>query len=119
MALIGYGGIMGDPDFLRRRFSSKSTGRSFSRVHGYKNSEFDNLADKQLTTIDPEKRKELVVKMQELLADDVPVIPLYVPTRIALFNAKVFDGWYYTPGCSPCRATRNKHMFVTGKKTGL
>jgi len=37
-----------------------------------------------------------------------------MPARIAFFDDKVFDGWYYTPGCSPCRATRNKHIFVTG-----
>ena len=35
------------------------------------------------------------------------------------YKAGIFDNWYYTPGCTPCRGTRNKHMLVTGKKVGF
>jgi hypothetical protein len=57
--------------------------------------------------------------MQKILAEELPLISLYVPARVSFFNKGAFDGWYYTPGCSPCRGTRNKHMLVTGKKVGL
>jgi peptide/nickel transport system substrate-binding protein len=120
MALVGYGGVMADPDFLRERYSSKSKGRSFSRAYGYSNSRLDELAAKQLITLNANDRREIVAEMQQILADDLPVISLYVPYRLTLYNQRVlFDKWYYTPGCSPCRGTRNKHMFVTGKKNGF
>lgn len=54
-----------------------------------------------------------------IVAEDIPILPLYVPKRVAFYNKTVFDNWYYTPGCSPCRGTRNKHMYVTGKTTGF
>jgi len=42
-----------------------------------------------------------------------------VPTRTLFFDQSVFSNWYYTPGCSPCRGSRNKHMYVTGTQTGF
>lgn len=119
MALVGYGGGTADPDFLRLRFSSQVKARSFSRAQGYKNGEFDELAEQQLVTLDENKRREIIAQMQKILAEDLPIISLYVPARVSFFNKSVFDGWYYTPGCSPCRGTRNKHMLVTGKKIGF
>ena len=119
MALVGYGGGTADPDFLRLRFASQVKARSFSRAQGYKNTEFDELAEQQLVTLDENKRREIIAQMQKILAEDLPIISLYVPARVSFFNKSVFDGWYYTPGCSPCRGTRNKHMLVTGKKIGF
>lgn len=119
MMLHGYGGIMSDPDTLRTRFHSQSRSRSFTRAHGYANGEFDELADQQLATTDRERRFELVAQMQRILAEDLPVLSLYVPDRILFFDKDRFDGWYYTPGCSPCRGSRNKHMFVTASKVGF
>lgn len=118
MALVGYGGIMADPDFLREHYSSASkSSKSFSSAYGYNNPSFDNLAAKQLISVNPNDRRKIVAEMQRIIADDLPIISLYVPYRLTLYNQRVFDNWYYTPGCSPCRGTRNKHMFVTGKKT--
>lgn len=42
-------------------------------------------------------------KMQRILAEDLPVLSLYVPTRMTFYDEEVFDAWYYTPGC-PRRA---------------
>jgi len=117
MALVGYGGIMADPDFLREHYSSASKSRSFFSAYGYDNPNFDKLAAKQLISVDPNDRRKIVAEMQRIIADDLPIISLYVPYRLTLYNQRVFEDWYYTPGCSPCRGTRNKHMFVTGKKT--
>jgi peptide/nickel transport system substrate-binding protein len=119
MALVGYGGIMADPDFLREHYSSASKSRSFFSAYGYDNPNFDKLAAKQLISVDPNDRRKIVAEMQRIIADDLPIISLYVPYRLTLYNQRVFEDWYYTPGCSPCRGTRNKHMFVTGKKTGF
>jgi peptide/nickel transport system substrate-binding protein len=119
MALHGYGGIGGDPDTLRTRYSSQVPSQSFNRAHGYENEEFDELAGQQFRTIDEDERRALVDEMQQHLAEDLPVLSLYVPTRQTFYDPEVFDAWYYTPGCPPCGATRNKHMYVTGQQSGL
>jgi peptide/nickel transport system substrate-binding protein len=120
MALIGYGGMTGDPDQnLRSRYAASPKSTSFTRAIGYSNPEVTKLADKQLTTLDPTERKVLVQQIQRIVAEDIPIIPLYTPKRITFYKAGIFDNWYYTPGCTPCRGTRNKHMLVTGKKTGF
>lgn len=119
MALVGYGGLMGDPETLSTRFSSTARGGGFSRAQGYKNPQFDVLAKSQLTTLDEAERKEQVAEMQKILAEDLPVISLYVPDRVMIYRKGGFSNWYFTPGCSPCGATSNKHMLVTGRKTGF
>jgi peptide/nickel transport system substrate-binding protein len=120
MALIGYGGMTGDPDQnLRSRYAASPNSTSFTRAIGYRNQTVADLADRQLMTLDPEQRKSLVVEIQRLVAEDIPIIPLYTPRRMTFYKAGIFDNWYYTPGCTPCRGTRNKHMLVTGKKTGF
>jgi len=110
---------MGDPETLSTRFSSTARGGGFSRAQGYKNPEFDALAKSQLTTLDEAERKKQVGEMQKMLAEDLPVISLYVPDRVMIYRKGGFTNWYFTPGCSPCGATSNKHMLVTGRKTGF
>lgn len=119
MTLVGYGGGMADPDLLRERYGSKTKGSSFSRAYGYSNPSFDDLAAKQVVTIDDKNRRALIAQMQQIVADELPILSLYAPQRMMLYDSRVFDNWYYTPGCSQCRGTRNKHMFVTGKKLGF
>ena len=120
MALIGYGGMSGDPDQnLRSRYAASPKSTSFTRAIGYSNPAVTDLANRQLTTLDPAQRKTLVQQIQRLVAEDVPIIPLYSPQRMTFFKSGLFDNWYYTPGCTPCRGTRNKHMLVTGKRAGF
>lgn len=119
MTLVGYGGIAGDADGLRGRYAPPRNSTSFSRAIGYTSPAFTEAANKQLTALNEAARKDLVFQMQRIVAEDLPILPLYVPQRVAFFSKQAFDNWYYTPGCSPCRGTRNKHMYVTGKKTGL
>ena len=120
MALIGYGGMSGDPDQnLRSRYDASPKSTSFTRAIGYRNPAVSDLAERQLTALDAEQRKPLVQEIQRLVAEDLPIIPLYSPQRMTFSRAGIFDNWYYTPGCTPCRGTRNKHMLVTGKRTGF
>lgn len=119
MALVGFGGIMGDPDTLRTRYSTDAPGSSFNKAQGYSNPQFDELAEQQQVAIDPEERRELVAEMQQIIAEDLPTLSLYVPDDTVFFDRAVLENWYFTPGCSPCGGTRNKHLFVTGQKTGF
>lgn len=114
MAIVHFGGLSGDPNGLVTRFASTSKSQSFTRVQGYKNPQFDQIANDQATTIDPAKRRQLTDQMQAMLADDLPQLSLYVPDQIAFVNTKVFNGWAYTPGCPPCGVSLNKRMLVSG-----
>lgn len=114
MAIQHFGGLSGDPSGLINRFSSTTRSTSFTRVHGYKNPEFDKVASEQAVEVDLAKRKELVNKMQAILAEDLPAISLYVPEQISFVNDKKFKGFAYTPGCPPCGVTGNKRHLHAG-----
>jgi peptide/nickel transport system substrate-binding protein len=121
MALVGYGGRGADPDTLRVMLSSKSQNRSFTRVYGYQNERFDELSGKQISAVDESVRMQMVYEMQEILAEDVPIIPLYYPDRNHIFAKSALDSWYYTPGGFGAGVPMawNKHIFITGQETGL
>lgn len=114
LAIVHYGGLSSDPSGLISRFASTSKSKSFTRVVGYNNPAFDKVANEQATMLDPVRRRELVNQMQEILANDLPQLSLYVPNQVTFVDNKVFSGWAYTPGCPPCSATMNKRMLVTG-----
>ncbi|MGI9051188.1 MAG: hypothetical protein ACR2HQ_00815, partial [Ilumatobacteraceae bacterium] len=121
MALLIYpgpsaGGPNADPDLLRQLFSSMSP-PSLTGASGYVNPRFDELAERQRVTFDDAERAELVTEMQEILAEDVPVLPLYYPETVLLFRNEVLDEWYFTPGQFPT-SSNNKQLFITGLRTG-
>jgi len=114
MAIQHFGGLSSDPSGLISRFTSDTRSTSFTRVHGYKNPEFDRVANEQARTVDPAKRRQLVDRMQMILAEDLPQISLYVPEQVSFVNAEKFGGFAYTPGCPPCGVTGNKRNLVSG-----
>ncbi|MFN8482240.1 MAG: ABC transporter substrate-binding protein [Anaerolineae bacterium] len=116
-----YGGLGGDPDYMRQAFSAKSPSKAFTRVQNYANARFEELADQQLGVADEAKRKALLGEMQSIVAKDAPVVPLYYPTSTWVYKPSVFDAWYFTPGGfgGGVPITLNKQAFVTGQKTGL
>ncbi len=122
LALIGYGGLGGDPDFpLRLRLSSRVPARSFFNVLGYQNPQYEDLAAKQSATLGEQQRKGLVEQIQRMVSEDVPVLSLYIPTRLLIFDKGTFDAWYFTPGgvWGAYPGPENKQAFLTGRKTGL
>jgi peptide/nickel transport system substrate-binding protein len=121
MALVGYGALGSDPDWLRQRLSSKLPSKSFLRIQGWNNPIFEDAAAQQLVTVDPAERLKLVYQMQRAVAEDVPVMALYLETRTAIFNKAAFADWYYTPGgvFGLYPHFLNKHTLATGKTTGI
>lgn len=121
MALVGHGGLGGDPDWLRRQLSPLTGDQSRTGVHGYRNPLFEALAEQQRHTEDLGDRRRLVQEMQRLVAEDLPMIGLYVPTRVIAYDEHVFDAWYFTPGgvWGAYPGALNKHALVTGRQTGL
>lgn len=114
MAVQHFGGLSADPSNLIETFSSTSKSKSFTRVHGYRNPAFDQVARQQAVELDPQKRRQLVNRMQQILAEDVPRIPLYVPQQVSFGNEAKFKGFAYTPGCPPCGIAGNKRNLVSG-----
>ncbi len=113
MALIGYG-FSSDPDGLRTQFSSKLPATSFASVHGWENAAFEELAAKQLTTVDQPERVKLAKSMQRVLADELPIINLYVASRMVIYDKAVVDNWFYGGGTYP--GFINKQIFISEKK---
>lgn len=60
---------------------------------GYSNPEFDDLFAQQATELDPEKRKEIIWQMQEILHRDVAYIIPYYAQSTEAFRTDRFTGW--------------------------
>ena len=48
--------------------------------------------------MDEEKRRQIVFKIQEMHAEDLPAISLYYPDSLSAYNPKKGITWYYTKG---------------------
>ncbi|WP_426446657.1 peptide-binding protein [Paenibacillus sp. S-38] len=104
---IFYGwNISGDPN-------PKGIWHSAEIEHGlntvtYKNPEVDKLIDEDLQTFDTNKRKELLAKIDALIAEDQPYTFLYSPTTTVAYPANLegynpardslreVEKWYFT-----------------------
>ena len=121
MSIIGFGGMNTDHagDYLRQIYSSKT--QAVQHAQGYVNPEVDRLCNEQLTAVDESRRKEIVGQIQRMIADDLPLLPLVYPHSFSIFSKSGFDQWYYTEGgvAGTVPTVENKHVFITGKKTGL
>lgn len=110
MALIFYGNVSADPDYMRVVGSSRAPDRGFMAPTGYSDAEFDELADRQLVTIDEVQRQRLIARMQRILARDIPFLHLYYTRSVSFYRKSVFDQW-------PAGGD-NKVALVTGLREG-
>ncbi|ABR47706.1 extracellular solute-binding protein, family 5 [Alkaliphilus metalliredigens QYMF] len=86
VALTGHGGWGNDADILRTRYSD---------ILGYDNEEINKLALEQLQELDTEKRKEMIFSLQELISEEMPMIPIYNTTGYTVYRPSTYDGWMY------------------------
>ena len=97
-AVIGHGGWGRDADYLRERFGESNKGGlafSTSTAQGYRNPELVELLDLQRVEYDPEKRREYIYRAQEILAGDIPEIPVFYKIQYNCFNKDKYDGWMF------------------------
>lgn len=114
MAISIYGGHAGDPDLMRRVYSSR-VNKGFQAARGYINGELDDLADRQLVTTDTTERARLVGRMQQIVAADLPLLHLYYPRPFLIYRKEVLDQVSYERGgLGPL----NKQALVTGVRSG-
>lgn len=76
--------IAADPDVTYRFHSDAivAQGGQGSNNSQYKNPEVDKLLIEGSTTFDPEKRREIYFRIQELIRHDLPLLPLYSRTVV-------------------------------------
>lgn len=76
MVLTSHIGVGGDPDYLRRWYAGEEA-NEFANGLVFHNPEFAKLGEEQAATLDLETRREIVFRMQEILAEELPTIALY------------------------------------------
>jgi peptide/nickel transport system substrate-binding protein len=94
--ILGYGRLSMDPDYLRNFFHSANDKQRGWNMSGYKNPEFDRIAEKSASEMNREQRKKLIFKMQKIIMADVPYIPIYNPALIEAVRKDTFRGWVET-----------------------
>lgn len=62
-------------------------------MSGYKNLEFDRIADESSRTMDVERRRALIREMQQIIMRDIPYFPLYNPKLVEAVRTDKFQGW--------------------------
>ncbi len=92
-AVLGYGNLSLDPDYLRNFFISKNNRPNGWNTSGYSNPQFDQVAEESADALDVEKRRRLIWQMQDMVINDVPWIPLYSPKVVEGARNDRFEGW--------------------------
>ena len=72
-----------DPDFTLRFHSSQipAEGGPGRNVYYYKNAEVDKLFEEGVEEVDPAKRKVIYDRLQSIMREDMPVLPLFENSR--------------------------------------
>ncbi|QOR64588.1 ABC transporter substrate-binding protein [Cytobacillus suaedae] len=84
-------------------------------IGGYKNTEFDKLAEKLKETFDEAERTGIIKDMQVLVAEDAPFVTLYYQEIVNAFNPEKYDQFVFQVG----KGIINKLSFVSGEKSEL
>lgn len=86
-----------DPDYLLHVFGSdpRSAPLNYS---GYKSARFDQLAERTASTADARARRAIVAETLQLLATDLPVVPLFFSKGAYAYRPAIFDGWVLVKG---------------------
>ena len=108
MGLWSHGLRVPDPEVSNRYLCSEIASEenpAGSQWYHYCNPEVDELLNEQASTFDPEKRKEIIFQIQEILNEDAYWICLYsAPTRstprplhLQNFILHPFQNFYWNP----------------------
>lgn len=108
LALSGHGGMGSDPDGLSRIIG----GNSFLSARYTQNALLNSLLKLQVSESNVEKRRELIYKIQEVYASELPAIPLYYPNWYYAHNGLVNIYSTYQGIASGVPAPINKMSFV-------
>jgi peptide/nickel transport system substrate-binding protein len=79
-----------EPDILHKIFHSSQVPPGRNRVH-FSNSELDRLVDLGSRESNPAKRKVHYDRAQEIVAQQLPYVPLWYPSNIAVATSRLKD----------------------------
>lgn len=119
LSINTFGGTNTDeqPDGLGKVYLS--TTPALQRAQGYSNPQFDELHARQRRTLDEQERADIAAEMQRLVAEELPVLPLFHPPLTTVVSTERFDGWYQTPGGvgGLVPSVNDKRAFLLGDRT--
>ena len=95
--------ISPEPGQYLGQFTLTDTYWSFGEWH---NATFNALFDQQKTELDINKRKQLIFKLQEILAEELPVLPIWTMSIIETYRLDTFTG--YVPAAGGIGGIYNK-----------
>lgn len=65
-------------------------------ARGYKNEELKTLYNEFLTSLDESKRREAAARIQRIIAEDLPALPIYNPATAVVFRKSKNVRWFWT-----------------------
>jgi len=80
-----------DPDALLYPCFHSSTVKAGFNFWGYINPRMDKILEEQRAEIDLKRRQKLIWKIEEMVADDVPIIPYAHRAQSFVFNKEIWD----------------------------
>ncbi|HEV2768578.1 MAG TPA: ABC transporter substrate-binding protein, partial [Solirubrobacteraceae bacterium] len=99
-----------DPDFLHTLFGSKPRARL--NYTGYRSTTFDRLAKQVATAPSRAQRQAAVDRQLQLLASDLPSVPLFFTDGAFAYRPAIFDGWIFVKGTG----ILDKRSFLRGER---
>jgi peptide/nickel transport system substrate-binding protein len=81
-----------DPIFLKDLFTTgriPGPGVACCNRGRYSNPEVDKLIDQAINEVDRAKAKELYIKAWGLISNDMPLLPLWYPANLAVYNRRL------------------------------
>lgn len=94
---------------LVQLFASAYDQGSFN-IGGFADDEFDLLAERLANEIDQDRRRLIIDEMQRLIAEKIPMIPLYYQQVIMAYRPAAYDGYILQQGSGII----NKMSFLPG-----
>lgn len=118
LLLTSIDGVGGDPDFLRAVFAPANGGPV---IPGFSDAEFSRLLTAQTVAQDEGERQQMINRIQQILAERLPMLAMFYLPQTLVFRPSVFAEWYFTPGGLGTGAATpfNKQVFVTGRQQGV
>jgi len=114
MVIVGDGDI--DPDYMLSCMCSWEYVPYGNNPMGYNNSEWDQLYLQQRSEVNMTKRREIVWQMQEIYAEDLPLLPLYMAYSTMPYRTDTFTG--YVPFPSGMITDTNPWTWLSVYKVG-
>lgn len=80
----------GDPEkYLRESWMTRTDSNRNNNYAGYSNSEVDRLLEELSSEFDPEKRKEMIIDIQQMIMDDAATVFFGYETTFLISSSKV------------------------------